>query len=77
MPTPLRELDPGKDTPVKDDRFLKGRCEEIKTIEDIFTVVSSIGYCIDGLVLNEKDFQRKQKMFVNPIKKTLSEEYDI
>ena len=75
--TPLRELKPGKDNPSKNNTFLKGMCEKIKTIEDIVTLVSSIGFCVDGPVLTEKDFQRKEKMFVNPIKKTLSEEYNI
>ena len=75
--TPLRELKPGKDYPSKNNTFLKGMCEKIKTIEDIVTLVSSIGFCVDGPVLTEKDFQRKEKMFVNPIRKTLSEEYNI
>ena len=76
--TPLRELKPkGKDTPSKNNAFLKGMCEKIKTIDDIVTLVSSIGFCVDGPVLTEKDFERKEKMFVNPIRKTLGEEYDI
>ena len=75
--TPLRELKPRKDTRVANNKFLKSICEKIKTVEDIFTIVSSIGFCIDGPVLSEDDFQRKMKMFVNPIKETLAEEYDI
>ena len=73
----LRELKPKKDDRKSNNKFLKSLCEKIKTVEDIITVISSIGFCIDGPLFKESDFQEKEKLFVNPIKQTLTEEYDI
>ena len=74
---PLREIKPRKDDRNSNNKFLKSLCEKIKTVDDIITVISTIGFCIDGPLLKESDFQEKEKLFVNPIKQTLTEEYDI
>ena len=43
-------------------------------IDDVITVVASIGFCIDGPTLDEEKFDNQFKLFFTVFKETLEDE---
>lgn len=64
-----------RDSEEKNNKWLRSMCKKIEAIEDIFTLVSSIGFCIDGNTTTLKKFNYQNKNFVNLLKNTLEDEY--
>lgn len=71
----LRPISNAKDSREKNNKWLKSICKKIEVVEDIFTLVSCIGFCIGGNTTTLKKFNYQNKNFVNLIKNTLEDEY--
>ena len=76
--TRLRQIKPeSTDSPQRNTKWMYSICKYIETIEDVFTLVSSIGYCLDGTTTDIEKLYKQKKAFVDTLQETLETEYGI